>query len=153
MGRALRDFALPLVLLTIALNLAVGLLVGDLGRIAYLGSRAVRWVSSFVLTNLALLASCRPSWGRSFRRAAAAYGLPTPTRPPTRPRPARATCPSCWPAATWPRPCWSPATPTSRASCACPGTGWRPTPAAGSVGLVPVRAWLALRRCSSPPTR
>ncbi|HEU4897690.1 MAG TPA: hypothetical protein VFX88_08985, partial [Actinomycetota bacterium] len=56
MGRALRDFALPLVLLTIALNLAVGLLVGDLGRIAYLGNRAVRWVSSFVLTNLALLA-------------------------------------------------------------------------------------------------
>jgi UDP-2,3-diacylglucosamine pyrophosphatase LpxH len=78
MGRALRDFALPLVLLTIALNLAVGLLVGDLGRIAYLGNRAVRWVSSFVLTNLALLALLSTFLGRSFRRAAAAYGLPTP---------------------------------------------------------------------------
>jgi UDP-2,3-diacylglucosamine pyrophosphatase LpxH len=78
MGRALRDFALPLVLLTIALNLAVGLLVGDLGRIAYLGNRAVRWVSSFVLTNLALLAVLSTFLGRSFRRAAAAYGLPTP---------------------------------------------------------------------------
>ena len=78
MGRALRDFALPLVLLTIALNLAVGLLVGDLGRIAYLGTRAVRWVSSFVLTNLALLALLSTFLGRSFRRAAAAYGLPTP---------------------------------------------------------------------------
>jgi UDP-2,3-diacylglucosamine pyrophosphatase LpxH len=78
MGRALRDFALPLVLLTIALNLVVGLLVGDLGRIAYLGTRAVRWVSSFVLTNLALLALLSTFLGRSFRRAAAAYGLPTP---------------------------------------------------------------------------
>jgi UDP-2,3-diacylglucosamine pyrophosphatase LpxH len=78
MGRALRDFALPLVLLTIALNLAVGLLVGDLGRIAYLGNRAVRWVSSFVLTDLALLALLSTFLGRSFRRAAAAYGLPTP---------------------------------------------------------------------------
>jgi len=78
MGRALRDFALPLVLLTIALNLAVGLLVGDLGRIAYLGNRAVRWVSSFVLTNLALLAVLSTFLGRSFRRAAAAYGLPSP---------------------------------------------------------------------------
>jgi Calcineurin-like phosphoesterase len=78
MGRALRDFALPLVLLTIALNLAVGLLVGDLGRIAYLGNRAVRWVSSFVLTNLFLLALLSTFLGRSFRRAAAAYGLPTP---------------------------------------------------------------------------
>jgi UDP-2,3-diacylglucosamine pyrophosphatase LpxH len=78
MGRALRDFALPLVLLTIALNLTVGLLVGDLGRIAYLGNRAVRWVSSFVLTNLALLALLSTFLGRSFRRAAAAYGLPTP---------------------------------------------------------------------------
>jgi UDP-2,3-diacylglucosamine pyrophosphatase LpxH len=78
MGRALRDFALPLVLLTIALNLAVGLLVGDLGRIAYLGTRAVRWVSSFVLTDLALLALLSTFLGRSFRRAAAAYGLPTP---------------------------------------------------------------------------
>lgn len=78
MGRALRDFALPLVLLTIALNLAVGLLVGDLGRIAYLGNRAVRWVSSFVLTNLALLALLSTFLGRSFRRAAAAYGLPSP---------------------------------------------------------------------------
>ncbi|HEX3201944.1 MAG TPA: metallophosphoesterase, partial [Actinomycetes bacterium] len=46
MGRALRDFALPLVLLTIALNLVVGLLVGDPGRVAELGSRAVRWVST-----------------------------------------------------------------------------------------------------------
>jgi len=78
MGRALRDFALPLVLLTIALNLVVGLLVGDLGRIAYLGNRAVRWVSSFVLTNLALLAVLSTFLGRSFRRAAAAYGLPSP---------------------------------------------------------------------------
>src|SRR4029453_19277772 len=78
MGRALRDFALPLVLLTIALNLAVGLLVGDLGRIAYLGTRAVRWMSTFVLTNLALLALLSTFLGRSFRRAAAAYGLPTP---------------------------------------------------------------------------
>jgi UDP-2,3-diacylglucosamine pyrophosphatase LpxH len=78
MGRALRDFALPLVLLTIALNLTVGLLVGDLGRIAYLGNRAVRWVSSFVLTNLALLAVLSTFLGRSFRRAAAAYGLPSP---------------------------------------------------------------------------
>src|SRR5215216_7050307 len=78
MGKAMRDFALPLVLLTIALNLAVGLLVGDLGRIAYLGNRAVRWVSSFVLTNLALLALLSTFLGRSFRRAAAAYGLPTP---------------------------------------------------------------------------
>ena len=78
MGRALRDFALPLVLLTIALNLVVGLLVGDPGRVAELGSRAVRWVSSFVLTNLALLALLSTFLGRSFRRAAAAYGLPTP---------------------------------------------------------------------------
>jgi hypothetical protein len=78
MGRALRDFAIPLVLLTIALNLTVGLLVGDLGRIAYLGNRAVRWVSSFVVTNLALLALLSTFLGRSFRRAAAAYGLPTP---------------------------------------------------------------------------
>src|SRR5919108_1662639 len=78
MGRALRDFALPLVLLTIALNLVVGLLVGDLGRIAYLGNRAVRWVSSFVLTNLALLAVLSTFLGRSFRRAAAAHGLPSP---------------------------------------------------------------------------
>jgi UDP-2,3-diacylglucosamine pyrophosphatase LpxH len=78
MGRALRDFALPLVLLTIFLNLVVGLLVGDVGRIAYLGNRAVRWVSSFVLTNLALLAVLSTFLGRSFRRAAAAYGLPTP---------------------------------------------------------------------------
>ena len=78
MGRALRDFALPLVLLTIALNLAVGLLVGDLGRIAELGTRAVRWVSSFVLTNLALLALLSTFLGRSFRRAATTYGLPTP---------------------------------------------------------------------------
>jgi hypothetical protein len=78
MGRALRDFALPLVLLTIALNLVVGLLVGDPGRVAELGSRAVRWVSTFVLTNLALLALLSTFLGRSFRRAAAAYGLPTP---------------------------------------------------------------------------
>jgi UDP-2,3-diacylglucosamine pyrophosphatase LpxH len=78
MGRALRDFALPLVLLTIALNLGVGLLVGDPGRIAELGSRAVRWMSTFVLTNLALLALLSTFLGRSFRRAAAAYGLPTP---------------------------------------------------------------------------
>jgi UDP-2,3-diacylglucosamine pyrophosphatase LpxH len=78
MGRALRDFALPLVLLTIALNLTVGLAVGDPGRIADLGNRAVRWVSSFVLTNLALLALLSTFLGRSFRRAAAAYGLPTP---------------------------------------------------------------------------
>ena len=77
MGRALRDFALPLVLLTIALNLAVGLLVGDLGRIAYLGNRAVRWVSSFVLTDLALLALLS-TFLPELRRAAAAYGLPTP---------------------------------------------------------------------------
>jgi hypothetical protein len=56
----------------------VGLLVGDLGRIAYLGNRAVRWVSSFVLTNLALLAVLSTFLGRSFRRAAAAYGLPSP---------------------------------------------------------------------------
>jgi hypothetical protein len=78
MGRALRDFALPLVLLTIALNLVVGLLVVDPGRVAELGSRAVRWVSTFVLTNLALLALLSTFLGRSFRRAAAAYGLPTP---------------------------------------------------------------------------
>src|SRR6266545_539361 len=52
--------------------------VGDLGRIAYLGNRAVRWVSSFVLTNLALLAVLSTFLGRSFRRAAAAYGLPSP---------------------------------------------------------------------------
>jgi UDP-2,3-diacylglucosamine pyrophosphatase LpxH len=78
MGRALRDFALPLVLLTIALNLAVGLLVGDVGRIAYLGNRAVRWVASFVLTNLALIAVLSTFLGRSFRRAAAAYGVPSP---------------------------------------------------------------------------
>src|SRR5215218_7037718 len=78
MGRALRDFALPLVLLTIALNLVVGLLVGDPGRVAELGSRAVRWVSTFVLTNLALLALLSTFLGRSFRRAAAAYGLPSP---------------------------------------------------------------------------
>src|SRR4029450_8752021 len=78
MGRALRDFALPLVLLTIALNLVVGLLVGDPVRGAERGSRAVRWVSTFVLTNLALLALLSTFLGRSFRRAAAAYGLPTP---------------------------------------------------------------------------
>jgi hypothetical protein len=35
-------------------------------------------VSSFVLTNLALLALLSTFLGRSFRRAAAAYGLPTP---------------------------------------------------------------------------
>jgi UDP-2,3-diacylglucosamine pyrophosphatase LpxH len=78
MGRALRDFALPLLLLTIGLNLVVGLLVGDPGRIAELGTRAVRWMSTFVLTNLALLALLSTFLGRSFRRAAAAYGLPTP---------------------------------------------------------------------------
>ena len=153
MGRALRDFALPLVLLTIALNLVVGLLVGDPGRVAELGSRAVRWVSTFVLTNLALLALLSTFLGRSFRRAAAAYGLPTPTRPPTRPRPARATCPSCWPGATRRPACWSPATPTSQGSSACPGARWRPTPAAGSGAWSRCGPGWPCRRCSSPPTR
>ena len=153
MGRALRDFALPLVLLTIALNLAVGLLVGDLGRIAYLSNRAVRWVSSFVLTDLALLALLSTFLGRSFRRAAAAWACPPPTRPRTRPRPARATCPSCWPGATRGRPCWSPATPTSRASSACPGRRWPPTPAAGSGAWSRCGPGCRSRRCSSPPTR
>jgi hypothetical protein len=78
MGRALRDFALPLLLLWIALSLTVGVLVGEAGHIAYLGNRAVRWVSSFVLTDLALLALGSTFLGRSFRRAAAAYGVPSP---------------------------------------------------------------------------
>jgi UDP-2,3-diacylglucosamine pyrophosphatase LpxH len=78
MGRALRDFALPLLLLWVVLSLAVGLLVGEVGHIAYLSNRAVRWVSSFVLTDLALLAVGSTFLGRSFRRAAAAYGVPSP---------------------------------------------------------------------------
>src|SRR5215218_5598566 len=78
MCRCARDCATRCGRLFIGLNLPVELLVGDLGLIAYLGNRPVRRVSSFVLTNLALLALLSTFLGRSFRRAAAAYGLPTP---------------------------------------------------------------------------
>ena len=77
MGRALRNLALPLVLLWVLLSLAAAFFVGD-SRVAELGNRAVRWVSSFVLTDLALLAIGSTFLGRSFRRAAAAYGVPSP---------------------------------------------------------------------------
>ena len=131
MGRALRDFALPLVLLTIALNLAVGLLVGDLGRIAYLGNRAVRWVSSFVLTDLALLALLSTFLAGASAGPRPPTACPPPTRPRTRPRPARATCPSCWPGATrGGRPGHRPHPRAGHP--ACPGRRWPPTPAAGS---------------------
>jgi hypothetical protein len=153
MGRALRDFALPLVLLTIALNLVVGLLVGDPGRIAELGTRAVRWVSTFVLTNLALLALLSTFLGRSFRRAAAAYGLPTPDEAADEAQARKGDLPELLARRDPPARSWSPATPTSRGSSACPGTGWRPTPAAGSGAWSRCGPGWPCPRCSCPPTR
>ena len=140
-------------LLTIALNLAVGLLVGDLGRIAYLGNRAVRWVSSFVLTDLALLALLSTFLGRSFRRAAAAYGLPTPDEAADEAQTRKGDLPELLarrdPAAT--------VLVTGHTHepgiTACPGTGWPPTPAAGSEAWSRRGPGCRSRRCSSPPTR
>jgi len=79
MGRAVRNIAVPLVLLWILVHLLVGLLVAsEFERVAYLGNRAVRWTASFVLTDLLLLFLVSPLLGRIFRRAAAAYGVPSP---------------------------------------------------------------------------
>ncbi len=79
MGRAVRNIAVPLVLLWILVHLLVGLLVAsEFERVAYLGNRAVRWTASFVLTDLLLLFLVSPLLGRMFRRAAAAYGVPSP---------------------------------------------------------------------------
>jgi hypothetical protein len=79
MGRALRNIAVPLVLLWILVHLLVGLLVtSEFERVAYLGHRAVRWTASLVLTDLLLLFLLSPVLGRIFRRAAAAYGVPSP---------------------------------------------------------------------------
>ena len=79
MGRAVRNFAVPIVLLWILGHLLVGLLVAsEFERVAYLGNRAVRWTASVVLTDLLLLFLVSPVLGRLFRRAAAAYGVPSP---------------------------------------------------------------------------
>jgi hypothetical protein len=104
----------------------------------------VRWVSSFVLTNLALLALLSTFLGRSFRRAAAAYGLPTPDEAADEAQARKGDLPELL----------SRRDPTARVLVTGhthePGIirlpGGRVAADAGCWvrGLVPVRAWLAL---------
>jgi UDP-2,3-diacylglucosamine pyrophosphatase LpxH len=79
MSQAVRAFVAPLVALWLAVHLAATALVAsDLYGLANLGSRALRWTSSVVLADLVLLLVLSTFLGRTFRRAAGAYGLPSP---------------------------------------------------------------------------
>jgi hypothetical protein len=79
MGQALRAFVVPLVALAVLVHLgATALVASDLYGLADLGNRAVRWTASVVLADLALLLVLSTFLGRTFRRAAGAYGVPSP---------------------------------------------------------------------------
>jgi hypothetical protein len=79
MSQALRAFVVPLVALWAAVHLvATALVASDLYGLADLGNRAVRWTASVVLADLFLLLVLSTFLGRTFRRAAGAYSLPSP---------------------------------------------------------------------------
>jgi UDP-2,3-diacylglucosamine pyrophosphatase LpxH len=79
MSQAVRAFVAPLVALWLIVHLvATALVASDLYGLADLGNRALRWTASVVLADLALLLVLSTFLGRTFRRAAGAYGLPSP---------------------------------------------------------------------------
>jgi UDP-2,3-diacylglucosamine pyrophosphatase LpxH len=79
MSQALRAFVVPLVALWAIVHLvATALVASDLYGLADLGNRAVRWTASVVLADLVLLLVLSTFLGRTFRRAAGAYSLPSP---------------------------------------------------------------------------
>jgi UDP-2,3-diacylglucosamine pyrophosphatase LpxH len=79
MSQALQAFVVPLVALAVLVHLgATALVASDLYGLADLGNRAVRWTASVVIADLVLLLVLSTFLGRSFRRAAGAYGVPSP---------------------------------------------------------------------------
>jgi len=79
MSQALRAFVAPLVALWLIVHLlATALVASDVYGLANFGNRALRWTASVVLADLALLLLLSTFLGRTFRRAAGAYGLPSP---------------------------------------------------------------------------
>ena len=106
-----------------------------------------------MLTDLALLALLSTFLGRSFRRAAAAYGPPTPDEAEDEAQARKGDLPELLARATSGAAVLVTGHTHEPASSACPGRSVAADAGCWVRGLVPVRAWLSLRRCSSPPTR
>jgi hypothetical protein len=79
MSQAVKAFVAPLIALWVLVHLvATALVASDLYGLAELGNRALRWTASVVIADVLLLLALSTFLGRTFRRAAGAYGLPSP---------------------------------------------------------------------------
>ncbi len=79
MSQAVKAFVAPLVALWVLVHLvATAVVASDLYGLAELGNRALRWTASVVIADVVLLLALSTFLGRTFRRAAGAYGLPSP---------------------------------------------------------------------------